>query len=46
MILIGRFGGSPESREEITRTGADVGAYGMSPTVGLSGPDRAEKSSL
>lgn len=47
MILIGLFGGSPESREEITRvitrTGADVGAYGLSPTMGLSGTDRAEK---
>lgn len=48
MILIGLFGGSPESREEITRlmlaaAGSDLGAYGLSPSQGLDGPARAEK---
>lgn len=48
MILIGLFGGSPESREEITRVmltaaGSGLGAYGLSPCQGLDGAARAEK---
>jgi len=48
MILIGLFGGSPESREEISRVmlaaaGSDLGAYNLAPRPGLDGPARAEK---
>jgi hypothetical protein len=48
MILIGLFGGSPESREEISRVltraaGASLGCYALYPTEGLSGVARGEK---
>lgn len=48
MILIGLFGGSPESREEISRVmlaaaGSDLGVYSLAPRSVLSGKARAEK---
>lgn len=48
MILIGLYGGSPESRDDIARAlmtaaGSELGIYSLSPTPGLTGQDRADK---
>jgi hypothetical protein len=51
MILIGLFGGSPESREEITRVmveaaGIELGTYRLAPSSTLDGEARLEKLAI